>query len=105
MILESAAGLAALAVLQGHGHTLIYEEVQNDGYQRWFGAYCHAHVPTLTRLSLDEAVTRLLRTEVARGYLLFRFDQSSRPLHAAGERDESANAATSLASRHKALAV
>ena len=27
MILESAAGLAALAVLQGRGHTLIYEDV------------------------------------------------------------------------------
>lgn len=105
MILESAVGLAALAVLQGRGHTLIYEDVQNDGYQRWFAAYCRAHAPTLTRLSLDEAVTRLLRTEVARGYLLFRVDQSSRPLHAAGERDESANVATSLASSHKALAV
>ena len=59
MILESAAGLAALGVLQGHGDALIYED-ENDGYQRWFAAYCRAHAPKVNRMSLDEAVARLV---------------------------------------------
>lgn len=105
MVLESAAGLAALTVLCGNGDTLIYEDVQNDGYQRWFAEYCHAHRPKLTHLSLDEAVVRLQRAEVVRGYILFRFEQSARPLHSAGKLDESANVATSLASAQNGLAV
>src|ERR1700761_7464704 len=34
MILESAAGLAALGILRGYWNALIYEDVANDGYQR-----------------------------------------------------------------------
>jgi hypothetical protein len=105
MILESIAGLTALGVLQGHGDTLIFEDVQNDGYQRWFAAYCGANSPKLTRMSLDEAVARLLLAGVVRGYILFRFEQSDRPLHSAGKLDQSANVATSLVSAWKSLAV
>jgi hypothetical protein len=105
MVLESAAGLAALKALRGNWDTLIYEDVQNDGYQRWFAEYCQAHRPRLTHLSLDEAVARLQRAEVVRGYILFRFEQSARPLHSAGKLDESANVATALASAQNGLAV
>lgn len=105
MILESAAGLAALKVLQGDGDTLIYEDIQHDSYQRWFVEYCAAHQPKVTRLSLDEAIARLLKADVVRGYLLFRFEQSTRPLHSAGKLDESANVATSLAATENGLAV
>ena len=99
MILESAAGLAALAVLQGNWDTLIYEDVQNDGYQRWFEEYCRANSPKLTRLSMDEVVPRLLRAKVVRGYCLYRFDSSD------GDSDQSANVATSLAPGSKTLVV
>jgi hypothetical protein len=105
MILESAAGLAALGVLHRVWDKLIYEDIQNDGYQRWFAEYCRAHSPKLTPLSLDDAVARLLRAEVVRGYVLYRFEHSDRPLHSEGKLDESANVATSLASVYKALAV
>jgi hypothetical protein len=105
MVLESAAGLAALRVLEGKWDTLIYEDVQNDGYQRWFAEYCQAHRPKVTRLGLDEAVAGLQRADIARGYLLFRFEQSTRPLHSPGKLDESANVATSLAAAHNGLAV
>ena len=105
MVLESAAGLAGLNVLRGNWDALIYEDVPNDGYQRWFVEYCQAHRPKLTRLSLDEAVVRLQRAGVVQGYLLFRFEQSSRPLHSAGKLDESANVATALASAHNGLTV
>jgi hypothetical protein len=103
MILESAAGLAAFKVLQGKWDTLIYEDVQNDGYQRWFGEYCSAHHPKTTSMNLDEAVTRLVRADIVRGYLLFRFEQSNRPLHSAGKLDESANVATSMAAAENGL--
>lgn len=105
MILESAAGLAALGVLQDAWDSLIYEEVQNAGYQRWFAAYCRANSPKLTHLSLDEVISRLLRANVVRGYHLFRFERSDRPLNSAGKLDESANVATSLVPAYKALAV
>jgi len=67
MVLESAAGLAGLNVLRGNWDALIYEDVPNDGYQRWFVEYCQAHRPKLTRLGLDEAVVRLQRAGVVRG--------------------------------------
>src|SRR5215469_272155 len=72
MLLESAAGLAALTAFQRNWNTLIYEDVQNDGYQRWFAEYCGANSPKVTRLSLDEVVTRLLQAGVVRGYCLYR---------------------------------
>src|SRR5262245_13175304 len=59
MILESAAGLAALGLRQGEWDTLIYEDVQSDGYQRWLKEYCRANSLKVEHLSLDEAVTRL----------------------------------------------
>ena len=105
MILESAAGLAARGVLQGRGDALIYEDVQNDGDQRWIAEYCRANSPKRTQMSLDEAVARLLDAGVVRGYLLFRFEQSARPLHAAGKLDESANVATSMAASENGLVV
>src|SRR2546422_269895 len=45
MILESAAGLAALKILHTNWDTLIYEDVSNDAHQRWFTEYCRAHQP------------------------------------------------------------
>lgn len=105
MLLETAAGLAARAALRGGWRALIYETVDNDGYQRWFAAYCRAHHPIVRRMGLDEAVVRLKRAGVIRGYLLYRFEQSARALHSDGPLDESANAATSLAARHRAVAI
>jgi len=105
MVLESAAGLAALRVLQGKWNTLIYEDVQNDGYQRWFAEYCKANQPALTHLDLDAAVSRLLQENLVRGYLLYRFEQSDRALHSTGKLNESANVATSLASAQSGIVV
>jgi hypothetical protein len=105
MILESAAGLAARQVLQGRGEALIYEDVQNDGYQRWFAEYLSAHNPKVRRMSLDEMLGELKEQNIARGYILYRFERSSRPLHSAGKLDESANVATSLAASLKSLVV
>lgn len=103
MILESAAGLAARRVLEGDWDTLIYEDVANDGYQRWFAAYCSENQPRVIKLTLDQAVTRLRSSGIVRGYHLFHLDRSARPLHSAGPMNESANVATSLAGAHGAL--
>jgi hypothetical protein len=105
MILESASGLATLAVQQGNWDTLIYEDAANDGYQRWFDAYCKANSPTLLRLTLDEVVARMLKANLVRGYILYRYDQSNRQLHSDGKLDESVNVATSLAGPTQCLIV
>lgn len=99
MILESAMGLAALGVLQGNWTRLIYEDVQNDGYQRWFAEYCRANSPKLMHLRVDEIIPRLLEAGVVRGYCLYRFDSSE------DNPDASVNVATSLAPGSKALLV
>lgn len=105
MILESASGLAALAVQKGHWDTLIYEEDPSDGYQRWFKEYCKTNSPELTKLTLDEAVTRLAEAKLALGFILYRYEQSNRPLHSEGKLDESVNVATSLAATQRGLTV
>jgi hypothetical protein len=105
IVLESALGLAALGLRQGHSKFLIYEEVQHDGYKKWFAEYCQANSPKLVRLTLDEALARLLEANLIRGHILFRYEQSERPLHSEGKLDESANVATSLAAPYKAITV
>lgn len=105
MLLETAAGLAARASLHGAWRTLIYEDVDNAGYQRWFAEYCRAHRPAVLRLTLDEAIRRLRVAGIVKGYALYRFERSERPLHSAGPLDESANVATSLAPWLGAVAV
>jgi hypothetical protein len=99
MILESAAGLAALGVFQKNWNVLIYEDVQNAGYQRWFAEYCRANSPRLVRMDMDEAVSRLLQADVVRGYCLYRFDPSGE------DPNQSVNVATSLAPGSKTLLV
>jgi hypothetical protein len=105
MLLESAAGLAARAVLQGKADSLIYEEVDNDGYQRWFAEFLRAHNPKVRRLTFDEMLAALKQQGIVRGYILYRLEKSTRPLHSAGKLDESANVATSLAAPFKGLIV
>ena len=56
-------------------------------------------------LTFDEVLTRLIEAKLIRGHLLFRYEQSDRPLHSEGKLDESANVATSLAAVYKALTV
>jgi len=111
MILETAAGLAGRAALHGDWRTLIYEHVDNEGYQRAFNAYCQAHSPRLLSLTLDEMVDRLHRARIVRGYLLYRYETSPRALNTLGtleqsaKLDESANVATSLAASQSGLVV
>jgi len=105
MLLESAAGLAGRRVMQGKWDTLIYENFPNEGYQQWFVEYSKAKKAEVTRMGLDELVAALKQAGVARGYLLYRYEQSARPLHTAGKLDESANVAASLAVAHQGLVV
>lgn len=97
MVLEALAGLLAREALHGTGRTLLWEETGNDGYQRWFEGYCADHGPSLEHLTLDQAVLRVGEMGLLRGYVLYRYDQGPRPLHAAGPVDESANVATTVA--------
>ncbi len=105
MALESLAGLAARAVLRDGYDTLLWEDLENDGYQRWYADYLALHAPRVEAMDLDAAVRALQSDGVVRGYILYSYDQSERPLHASGPRDESANVATTLAARHGAIVV
>jgi hypothetical protein len=106
ILLESAAGLAARASIKSRDRfPLIYEENGAESYRLAFDAYCKAHQPKLTRLSLDEIIQRLQQAGVVKGYLLYRYDPSVRPLHDDAFFDESANVATSLAPIHGGLVV
>jgi prepilin-type N-terminal cleavage/methylation domain-containing protein len=104
-ILESVSGLAALGLRRGNGSALVYEDMPHEGYQRWLEEYCRTNSPKVTHLSLDDVVARLFKAKLVRGYLLFRFEQSERPLHSAGKLDESANVATALSAAYHALVV
>ena len=79
MVLESAAGLAARATLAGRCRTLVWEQLGNDGYERWYAAYCRDHRPERIAVSLDEVVARLRDLRIVRGYALYRSGPSSSP--------------------------
>jgi hypothetical protein len=106
MTFETAAGLAARAVLQGRGDTMLYEDVGSTSYVRWRQAM-EAVVRPRCQAVADtwEAVARLRAAGIVRGYVLFRYDDSPRGFHAEGTLDESANVATSLSALLGAVAV
>jgi hypothetical protein len=105
IVLESAIGVGAFGLREGHSKSLIYEDVQHDGYKKWFEEYCRGNSPRLVHLTFDEVLIRLIEAKLIRGHLLFRYEQSDRPLHSEGKLDESANVATSLAAVYKAVTV
>jgi hypothetical protein len=107
MTFETAAGLAADALLRGRGDVLLLEDVSgNSGYRRWTAAML-ALVRPRRAGSMDtwEAVAALQRRRTVRGYILFRYDTNDRPWHGEGAIDESANVATSLAALTGGVAV
>lgn len=105
ILLESAAGLAARTALTSGSGPMLYEEVGAESYRLAFDAYCRAHRPRIVRLSLDEAIVRMAKSGTVKGFLLARYDPSTRPLHDDGPFDESVNVATSLAGSTGGLVV
>jgi hypothetical protein len=98
MTFESAAGLAALASIEGHNRVLLYEDFAYSSYQTWMRMMLDVVKPTVDGPSDTwQAVARLRDLGMVRGYILFRYDTHDRPFHSLGEIDESANVATSLA--------
>jgi hypothetical protein len=106
MTFETAAGLAAGALQEGQAVPLLVEDVANSGYQRWLAGFRSlVHPQEDGRLDTWQAVERLHRLGVIRGYVLFRYDNHDRPWHGLGEIDESANVATALAPLRRTVAV
>lgn len=105
MLLESAAGVAAIASLEGGPRIAIWEDLDNDGYQRWWDGYRSAHRFSVLEATLEDCVAELHARGIVRGYLLYRYDRSDRPLHDHGPADESVNVATSLAAQARAVLV
>jgi len=106
MTFETAAGLAADAARRGKGDLLLVEDLANSGYVRWLAGFRNlVHAREEGPLDTWEAVARLRRLGLVRGYVLFRYDTNDRPWHGLGPIDESVNVATALASLHAAVAV
>jgi hypothetical protein len=98
MAYETAAGLAALAAIEGDNRVLLYEDFANSGYQKWMAMMLERVKPKVEGpMDPWQAIARLRDLGIVRGYTLFRYDTHDRPFHSLGEIDESANVATSLA--------
>ncbi|MBI2300318.1 MAG: hypothetical protein HYU66_15460 [Armatimonadetes bacterium] len=97
MLLESLAGLCARHALDHGPGPLVWEYLGHTDYLRWYLAFVAAHHPKLRPMTLDLALRDLVARGIVKGYLLYRYDASDRPLHSTGRHDESANVATSLA--------
>jgi len=98
MAYETAAGLAALAAIEGDNRGLLYEDFANSGYQKWMAMMLDEVRPKVEGpMDTWQAIARLRDRGIVKGYILFRYDTHDRPFHALGEIDESANVATSLA--------
>ena len=112
MVFETAAGLAADALLSGakdrHGESgvLLYEQLDNSGYVRWGEAMRATVRPReVGPVDMWTAVRMLRERGLVRGYILYRYDTNDRPWHGAGPINESANVATSLAPLLHGIAV
>jgi hypothetical protein len=97
LLLESLAGLAERHALDHGPGTMLWEKLDNTDYARWLQAFRAAHQPKCTDVTLEAALRELVALGMVKGYLLYHFDGSNRPLHTLGPHDESANVATSLA--------
>lgn len=99
MTFETAAGLAAAAVLRGEYDTMLYEDMSgNSGYVKWDQKMLALVQPEVAGpVDVWEAVGKLREAGVVKGYILFRYDAGDRAWFALGPRDESANVATTLA--------
>ena len=100
MLLQSVAGLAAKAVNEGAGDELVWVETGNVDIEDWFTRTRLRRPELKTRTAADawELIDRYARTEIIKGYILYRADRSAGQLneHRPGI-DCSVNVATSLA--------
>lgn len=106
MVFETAAGLAAGALLRGESKLLLMEDIDRSDYRRWAEGMMGLVRPS-KRGPIDTwAAVALLRGRgLIKGYILYRYDTHERPWHGQGEIDESANVATALAPIFQAVAV
>lgn len=99
MVLESLNGHAARAINAGRWNELLWYDLEMESYAEWGRlarqrlGYEDAGVQ-----SLWEVVKRYHEAGIIRGYVLYRYDRTERPLYQVTEAlDESANAATVVA--------
>ena len=106
MAFETAAGLAARAVLQGRGDAMLLEDVRNTGYIRWRAGMEKLVQPRCIDVADTwDAIARLRDAGLVRGYVLYRYDANARGFHEQGPIDESVNVATSICSLVDGVAV
>jgi hypothetical protein len=105
MVMESLAGAAARATMEGRASVLVWEDLDYGAYPRWLRELSEAHSIPLRRMSLGDAVVELSRVGVIKGYVVYRHDRSERPLHAPGPMDDSANSGTVIAGLRSGLLV
>src|SRR5688572_15237449 len=100
MMVQSVAGLAALAVNEGRNDELVWVDNANVDLEDWYARWLAAH-PGVTQagtLQPWELVDRYKKRGVIRGYILYRLDRSRGELNDHRPNiDCSVNVATSLA--------
>src|SRR5262245_32654467 len=100
MMVQSVAGLAALAVNEGRCDEMVWVATGNADLERWYAGLLARRPPPEVRGALApwDLVERYRRLGVVKGYILYRLDGSPGELneHRRGM-DLSVNVATSLA--------
>ncbi len=105
-VLQSAAGLAAKAALEGRNREMVWYPIGHPAYERWHADLMRQVKPR--EVVLDDVwgiVERLRKRGIVRGYVLFKKDAHDRALHERGDYDPSANVATVMASRMHGILV
>lgn len=106
ILAQTLAGLAARAVREGRGREMIWYPIAHPAYTRWLAAMqVQTGAKSEPPADLWELIARLRGQGIVKGYILYRYDQSQRAMHAAGEADTSVNYATSLCGKLGAVAV
>lgn len=104
MLLQSVAGLAALAVNEGRGDEMVWIGSTSPDMEDWYARLLRRHPQWELRGTLDPwaLVDRYVKRGVIKGYILYKYDKSpdkilGKPNKNAAGMDCSVNVATSLA--------
>lgn len=107
VVLQTLAGLVARQALQARSREMIWVPPPQTAYRHWLKMLlAHTGARLDGNHSIWELVERYRARGVVKGYVLYRFERSSRPVNEiTPEMDISLNVATSLCSVLNAVAV
>ena len=107
ILVQSVSGLAAKAVNEGRGDTMVWIQVPGPDYDHWYeGTLARLNVSPAGTLSAWELVERFHAKGLFTDYILYSYDTSEGPYYEQRESiDHSANVATTLAGPMNAILI